>query len=169
MRGTSRPMFMVTTSAATKLAQLQDKVPDINNIQTFPWRKQPTHQPSVNPWTKAKDWSNIHNLQRNEGQANPKSFFSTSNNGINNDNSVNFRPSNVSNRLDNSSINQNVTSTDGMANLRELAHEIEEINKICNISEMLIAVKKLKSTLQQCTSKSQQFQAFIEFSNGLDS
>ncbi|KAI4473926.1 hypothetical protein M0802_015872 [Mischocyttarus mexicanus] len=65
--------------------------------------------------------------------------------------------------------NQNVTSTDGMANLRELAHEIEEINKICNKSEMLIAVKKLKSTPQQCTSKSQQFQAFIEFSNGLDS
>ncbi|KAI4485661.1 hypothetical protein M0802_012631 [Mischocyttarus mexicanus] len=79
------------------------------------------------------------------------------------------RPSNVSNRLDYSNNNQNVTSTDGMANLRELAHEIEEINKICNISEMLIAVKKLKSTLQQCTSKSQQFQAFIEFSNGLDS
>ncbi|KAI4490167.1 hypothetical protein M0802_010892 [Mischocyttarus mexicanus] len=157
MRGTSRPMFMVTTSAATKLAQLQDK------------RKQPTHQPAVNPWTKAKDWSNIHNLQRNEGQVNPKSFFSTSNNGINNDNSVNFRSSNVSNRLDNSSNNQNVTSTDGMANLRELAHEIEEINKICNISEMLIAVKKLKNTLQQCTSKFQQFQAFIEFSNGLDS
>ncbi|KAI4475131.1 hypothetical protein M0802_015269 [Mischocyttarus mexicanus] len=232
MRGTSRPMFMVTTIAATKLAQLQDKVryhcymkvtwdyyrsnkrliqchmcqewghattnfyakcagehdtkqctkpkdtpakcfnceedhpanatickaylditeriearktnnkkdkskerqvPDINNIKIFPWRKQLTHQPAVNPRTKAKDWSNKHNIQRNEGQSNSKSFFSTSNNDINNAYTVNFRPSNVSNSLDNFSNNQNVTSTDGITNLRKLAHEIQEINKICNI------------------------------------
>ncbi|KAI4486256.1 hypothetical protein M0802_012425 [Mischocyttarus mexicanus] len=101
-------------------------------------RKQPTHQTAVNPWTKAKDWSNIHNLQRNEGQVNPKSFFSTNNNGINNDNSVNFRPSNVNYNLDNYGNSQNVTSTNGMANLRELAYKIQELNKICNISKMLI-------------------------------
>ncbi|KAI4484928.1 hypothetical protein M0802_012948 [Mischocyttarus mexicanus] len=145
MKGTSRPMFMVTTSAATNLAQLQDKVPDINNIQTFPWRKQATHQPADNPWTKAKDLLNKHNIQRNEGQSNPKNFFSTSNSDINNANTVNFRPSNVSNSLDNSSNNQNITSTDGMANLTELVHEIQEINKICNISDEDATVKSKKA------------------------
>ena len=49
-----------------------------------------------------------------------------------------------------------------------ISNELREIKKLCNIKEMLEAVKELRIQLSQCKTKVQQLEVFIEFCDRLD-
>ncbi|CAK9820020.1 Nucleic-acid-binding protein from transposon X-element [Anthophora quadrimaculata] len=53
-------------------------------------------------------------------------------------------------------------------NMSALMNELKEINKVCNIREMLEAVKELKVQLSQCKTRVQKFEVFVNFCNKLD-
>lgn len=55
-----------------------------------------------------------------------------------------------------------------VSEMTELANEIQEIKKLCNVKGMLQAVKELRIQLIQCKSKIEQFEAFINFCDKLD-
>ncbi|KAK2578999.1 hypothetical protein KPH14_012661 [Odynerus spinipes] len=50
----------------------------------------------------------------------------------------------------------------------ELSREIKQINQICNINTMLKIVKEMRIRLQQCHTKIEKFQVFVDFATKLE-